>query len=209
MPRTTAANEQIRAATTANIIETAIELFATNGYAPTSMRKIAQAAGISVGLTYHYFPSKEALLTTIFEHCTQLMSKTFDQMYPAQEEQPSPAERLAGLIRAIFNAVREDHPFWALFYALRAQPAVRSIFGPDELKLLDNMRRMFAFEFRSAGRPRPDLDALMLHNLIEGTIQHYLQEPASFPLDQLVEEMVADLVKKVTSDQVDGRSVGQ
>ncbi len=49
------------------IIETALKLFATHGYDGTSTRKIAQTAGITEGLIFHYFPSKAHLLSAVLE----------------------------------------------------------------------------------------------------------------------------------------------
>jgi TetR/AcrR family transcriptional regulator, cholesterol catabolism regulator len=44
------------------IMETALKVFAARGFKTASIKDIAEAAGISQGLMYHYFSSKEALL---------------------------------------------------------------------------------------------------------------------------------------------------
>ncbi|RME93095.1 MAG: TetR/AcrR family transcriptional regulator, partial [Candidatus Hydrogenedentota bacterium] len=44
------------------ILDASLKLFATKGIAATSMRDIAQAASISLGLTYNYFESKDKLV---------------------------------------------------------------------------------------------------------------------------------------------------
>ena len=43
------------------IISTALDLFISNGYAATKIQDIAEAVGMSVGLLFHYFESKEKL----------------------------------------------------------------------------------------------------------------------------------------------------
>src|SRR5215472_7168678 len=48
------------------ILDTALRLFATNGYDGTSMRDIAAAAGCSLGLAYRYFPSKEDMVLELY-----------------------------------------------------------------------------------------------------------------------------------------------
>jgi AcrR family transcriptional regulator len=45
----------------------ALDLFAEKGVPGTSIRDIAQAAGITEGLIYHYFPSKSALLQAVIK----------------------------------------------------------------------------------------------------------------------------------------------
>jgi AcrR family transcriptional regulator len=44
------------------LLDTALELFCEHGFAATSTRRIAEAAGVTEGLVFHYFKSKEALL---------------------------------------------------------------------------------------------------------------------------------------------------
>jgi AcrR family transcriptional regulator len=47
------------------ILETALSLFARQGFDGTSTKQIAQEAGIAEGLIFHYFPSKEHLLAAM------------------------------------------------------------------------------------------------------------------------------------------------
>ncbi len=44
------------------LLAAALELFSTHGYAGTSTKRIAAAAGVTEGLVFHYFPTKLALL---------------------------------------------------------------------------------------------------------------------------------------------------
>jgi TetR/AcrR family transcriptional regulator len=44
------------------ILDCAVEAFATEGFALSSMNRIAERAGVSKSLIYHYFPNKETLL---------------------------------------------------------------------------------------------------------------------------------------------------
>jgi AcrR family transcriptional regulator len=49
------------------LIDTALAVFAERGWAAVSIPELAQAAGISQGLLYHYFRDKEALLQAVLE----------------------------------------------------------------------------------------------------------------------------------------------
>jgi len=53
------------------IIEKAIELFETQGYAGVGMRELAKQVGISKSALYHYFPSKEALFDGVVQAVVQ------------------------------------------------------------------------------------------------------------------------------------------
>ena len=49
------------------IVDAALEVFRDKGYANTRMADIARRAGVSYGLVYHYFASKEVLFDVIVE----------------------------------------------------------------------------------------------------------------------------------------------
>lgn len=49
------------------ILDAALELFRTQGYAETTMRQIAQAADVAVGNAYYYFASKDQLILAFYE----------------------------------------------------------------------------------------------------------------------------------------------
>jgi AcrR family transcriptional regulator len=63
-PRRVASEERHRM-----IVEAAMPLFAQNGFAATTTKEIAKAAGISEALLYKHFPSKEALFNEM-QHST-------------------------------------------------------------------------------------------------------------------------------------------
>ena len=50
-----------------HILKTALGLFAEKGYEETTLREIAGAAKVSLGLTYRYFSSKEKLVLALYE----------------------------------------------------------------------------------------------------------------------------------------------
>src|SRR2546428_10898890 len=49
----------------ARLVELAGELFAAKGYANTTVREIADAAGILSGSLYHHFDSKESVIEAL------------------------------------------------------------------------------------------------------------------------------------------------
>ena len=53
-----AASEQTRR----QVLDTALALFRKRGFEQTTMRDVAEAAGLSLGAAYYYFKSKEALV---------------------------------------------------------------------------------------------------------------------------------------------------
>lgn len=49
------------------ILEAALQLFSKQGYRGTSIREIAELAGLSTGNVYHHFPDKESLFRTLLD----------------------------------------------------------------------------------------------------------------------------------------------
>ena len=52
-------------ATRQRVVEAAIELFASQGFASASIRDLASAAGVSLAGLYHHFASKDEILFEI------------------------------------------------------------------------------------------------------------------------------------------------
>lgn len=55
------------------IVDAAAQLFEANGYHATSMRTIAEAVGIAKPTLYHYFKSKDAILSDIHDQFIDLL----------------------------------------------------------------------------------------------------------------------------------------
>ena len=53
------------------LFKTALASFQSRGYRETTMRYIANDAGVSVGLLYRYFPSKRAVVMSLYEQLTE------------------------------------------------------------------------------------------------------------------------------------------
>ena len=58
-----------------HILETALQLFASRGYAETTLRDIAQEAGVATGLAYRYFARKEDLALALYEELSRQVAE--------------------------------------------------------------------------------------------------------------------------------------
>ena len=186
MPRTTEQNEQIREAAQAKIVESAMVLFANKGYATTNMRQVAKAAGVSTGLTYHYFDSKQSLLLAVFDNCMQVLADLFIPLL----EIPSPNQRLIALLNVIFSQLAENKDFWLLFNVLRTQPIIAEILGEGLLFHTTHLRSLFVMALQEMKWPDPELESYYLYSLIEGAIQQYLLDPDNYPLQQIADRII-------------------
>ena len=57
------------------ITAAAFAAFAENGYAATKVEDVARRAGVSKGLLYLYFKTKEELFKAVIEHCRPMIEQ--------------------------------------------------------------------------------------------------------------------------------------
>ncbi len=67
-------NERVKKERRQKIMKTAVKLFAVNGLAATKISLIASEAGMSQGLMYHYFRSKEEIYVALIRHAFDRMN---------------------------------------------------------------------------------------------------------------------------------------
>ena len=58
-----------------DVMQAALELFAEQGYANTSVRQVVDTAGVTKGALYHYFQSKDDLLFAIYERILSVQTE--------------------------------------------------------------------------------------------------------------------------------------
>ncbi|KQX08116.1 MULTISPECIES: TetR/AcrR family transcriptional regulator [unclassified Leifsonia] len=63
-----------------DVTRAAVELFAAQGFANTSVQQIVEAAGVTKGAMYHYFQSKDDLLFAIYERMLSLQKSHLDEI---------------------------------------------------------------------------------------------------------------------------------
>jgi AcrR family transcriptional regulator len=124
MPRSPAANEQIRASQRAGILAAARTVFARRGLTAT-IDEVAAAAGVSHGLAYRYFASKAELFRALAEDA---LTQRPPAGPGAADMTATPGERLGQVLR-IMMANRRDHPetFQLLQHVLTDPSAPRDL----------------------------------------------------------------------------------
>jgi len=64
------------------LYQTAIRMISERGYEATTLREIAREAGVSVGLLYRYFPSKQAVIIALYDELSQDFARHTDGLKP-------------------------------------------------------------------------------------------------------------------------------
>jgi AcrR family transcriptional regulator len=151
-PRSDSRAEQ-RRRTEARILAAATDLFVETGYERTTIRAIAQAAGVDAGLVMHYFGSKLAL----FEQVTR-----GGQLPPAPS---GPPDQVAEQVLAQLAGSLETEPVrsLAMLRSMLTHPETTQAFGEGAVR----------FRAQLAGAlPAPDADvrAALISAIIMGVI---------------------------------------
>ena len=105
-PRTKAQIASIRSESTQKILMASMELFATNGFPGTSVNAIAKKAGVSKGLIYNYFESKEDIVKGLVNMMLQMADDIMDKA--AAEKAMSPKQELKNLIDVFFDTIEQQ-----------------------------------------------------------------------------------------------------
>lgn len=184
-PRTPQKFEEIRGEKKALITQVALELFANDGYHSTSISKIAKQAGISKGLMYNYFESKEDLLASIFN---EIINKTMDMLDPNHDEVISDKEA-EDFFDRFFDVLTNNPQEWRLFYQLSVQPAVMGLLMKESMteKVQHNQQLILNY-FAQQNFNDPELAVVLFSSIFKGFTLMYAYAPEMFS-DELIVKM--------------------
>lgn len=169
------------------IIEAAIKLYATKGFASTSIQEIVTESGISKGAFYLYFKSKDALLIAILEYYFDYIEKKLEAY---EQENLSPRERFALQLTALFNTMIEHKEFIIMQSREQAIPLNEEVkelmirkYYEAQMYYQSSLRAIYG---KKAEPHLWDL-ALMLEGFFNSYMKLLLFNPEGFKIDVLVE----------------------
>ncbi|SNT00232.1 transcriptional regulator, TetR family [Ekhidna lutea] len=142
------------------ILEVALDLFAKDGYAATSTSKVAKEAGVSEGLIFRHFVSKEGLLRSILE----LGEKKAQALFQVAEGMEDPKEVLRRIIGLPFNISEDQYAYWKLIYSLKWQASVYD----DSMS--KPIKEMLIPAFADLGYSNPTVEAETILVIIDGLV---------------------------------------
>lgn len=117
------------------ILETALRLFQERGYDKTTMRAIAQEAGVSVGNAYYYFSSKEHLVQGFYD---RIAAEHEAAVQPVLAGDQDLAVRIRGVLLGWLDVAEPYHRFAAQFFKNAADPeSPLSPFSEDSVAARD------------------------------------------------------------------------
>ena len=151
------------------LLAIAAELFAQRGFKNTTVRDIADAAGILSGSLYHHFDSKESMVDELLDTFQTELWKQYDEI---EASDLSPRAKLEAVVRTSFDAIDHHHSEVAIFQNDAAYLTTFERFA----YLADRNRQSRAVWLRllqdgiDAGVLRDDLDLELTYRFIRDTV---------------------------------------
>jgi TetR/AcrR family transcriptional regulator, cholesterol catabolism regulator len=147
----------------------AARLFAERGFKNTTVRDIADAAGILSGSLYHHFDSKEAMVDELLDS----FQKELWQQYDAIESSDrTPREKLEAVVRASFDAIDQHHSEVAIFQTDAAYLATfdRFAYLEERNTRFRDLWTGLLTEGVASGELRSDLNVELVYRFLRDTV---------------------------------------
>ena len=147
------------------------------GHEGVSVRRISAAAGVSIGLINHHFPSKSGLIAETYETIALTLLESI--RHQAENKAVSPRERLSNFFRASFAPEILDPQLfnvWLVFWSMVAHsPEIRAV------------------HFSTYGKYRSVLESLLGQLVDSGAAPPFKLRPAAIALSALLDGFWVEL----------------
>jgi AcrR family transcriptional regulator len=192
-PKTKQQFEEIRQQSKAAIMQAALELFAQRGFDATSISQIAKEAGISKGLMYNYFSSKEELLKAIVSNALTDGKEMTEVLW---DESLDPKEQLIRMIRGVVDQVKDNRQYWKLMTSLSLQKDVMS--GMEEMiqKGKAGIIERITMLFGQLQVEDPLKEGYILGAFLDGIMLHYIVMEENYPLEEMADYFIREFIEK-------------
>ncbi|QEN16266.1 TetR family transcriptional regulator KstR2 [Mycobacterium sp. ELW1] len=146
----------------------AATMFAERGLRATTVRDIADSAGILSGSLYHHFKSKEQMVEEVLR---DFLDWLFDRYQQIITTEPNPLERLKGLFMTSFEAIEDRHA-QVVIYQDEAK-RLTSLPQFDFVEARNKEQRKMWLDLLNSGVEqgyfRPDIDVDVVYRFIRDT----------------------------------------
>lgn len=166
--------------TRAKIFAAALARFRKHGFDGTTMREIADDAGVALGGAYYYFPSKDAIVLAYYDETQRVVAARTAEIFARTTDV---RERLGAAFHARLDVLARDRKLLSgLFRSIADPSADLSIFGERTREVREDSIRLFA-EAASTSEAVASLDdaarrvlALSLWSLHMGMILYFIHD---------------------------------
>ena len=170
------------------IAEATWNVIVEEGLEKATVRKVAKAAGLSVGSLRHYFPTQSELL----QFSMELVFNRIYQRFQNQHYKGSPFEVLMAMIHQLLPTDEEKRVETEVWFVFLAKSLVDPNLKPLANQLYTNLHKWIHVTFHQLqedGLLKKDVDPIVeanrLHALIDGIAVNHLLYPELFTIEQV------------------------
>ena len=152
------------------IIETAERLFADRGFDGTSVRDIAEEAGINIAMISYYFGSKEKLMEAIFELRVGSLQSRVESLI--KDGNLTPLEKVNMLIDEHIDRVLQKQFFYRIMVAVQLtnkNPQIIKAANKIKIRNAEVVSELIK-EGQKKGVFKKKIDVILMLNTLVGTV---------------------------------------
>ncbi|MBB2992020.1 AcrR family transcriptional regulator [Mycolicibacterium iranicum] len=184
------------------LLQLAATMFADRGLRATTVRDIADSAGILSGSLYHHFKSKEQMVEEVLKDFLDWLFTRYDEIVAGTAD---PLERVEGLFMVSFEAIEHRHAQVVIYQdeAKRLNPLAQFGFLDERNR---EQRRMWVEVLKQGvaeGKFRPDLDVDLVYRFIRDTTWvsvRWYQPGGPLTAEQVGRQYLAIVLGGITRD---------
>ena len=138
------------------VLDAVVKVLKRHGALGVTTNRIAEAAGVSVGSVYQYFPDKRAIFTALHDRHVEAISRVIESRLVEHA-----ARSLEEFVRALVEALVDAHAADPEFHELMIQLAPPGGGGAQSLETRLRATFRIAITSRARGRSPRDLDRML------------------------------------------------
>lgn len=148
------------------IMRSALDIIATQGYGKLTMRALARASGLKLGALQYHFPTWGNLLRALAEYVSSEYAKSLE-LLERQTQSPTIVDVLRWYLQdSIGSNLRSDRLWPQLWAMAQVEPAMREALDG----IFKTAIARFEVHLTQAGSGSPRLEALALLSIGEGSL---------------------------------------
>ncbi|HEY4154890.1 MAG TPA: TetR family transcriptional regulator [Puia sp.] len=185
------------------LLDTAELLFSRKGFEGTSVRDIAEEAGINTAMISYYFGSKEKLMEAIFERRSLNIKEKVDLLM--KDDSLDPFQKMFSLLDEYIDRILQRKKFHRILLCeqvINQNPAILEMLSKLKIRNSASINELIRAG-QKKGLFKKQVDVPMLMNTLVGTITHILVNLEFYKnyhnLESLSDEEFERILKKKLS----------
>lgn len=168
------------------ILQEAAILFSKRGYAEAGTDEIILNAGISKGLLFYHYKSKEGLLDAVLERAWEIISHSCE----VDTNEKNANRVFRQLIKNMIHSLKMDMDYWKVYSANLLNENLMNRLDLQLHQPSDAYQEEVHELFNKMGKKNPLRWAFFFDIQFRGVYFGYISDPKNFPLEKAKQVMI-------------------